>query len=115
MHLHGFNMYILEQGGPKAKYNGTITRPENPQRRDTFITAPLGYTVFQFDAGENPGMWPFHCHTAIHAATGMFLQFSVQPEETKKYQIPDKVQEGCKAWKSWIASEGGPKGMDATG
>jgi FtsP/CotA-like multicopper oxidase with cupredoxin domain len=98
MHLHGFNMYIIEQGGAGEAYNGSVVRPENPQRRDTFITAPYGYTVFQFDAGANPGIWPMHCHTAAHSATGMFLQFLSSPLRTAQYDIPDKMARQCQAW-----------------
>lgn len=54
MHLHGYNMYILHEG-PGQNWDGTIVRPENPQRRDVFQIRPNGHLVMQFDAAENPG------------------------------------------------------------
>ncbi len=33
-----------------------------------------GYSVLRFEA-SNPGIWPFHCHTALHAASGMAMLF----------------------------------------
>ena len=35
-----------------------------------------GYSVLRFEA-SNPGLWPFHCHTALHAASGMAMVFQV--------------------------------------
>jgi FtsP/CotA-like multicopper oxidase with cupredoxin domain len=98
MHLHGFNMYIVAQGGPGEAYNGTVVRPNNPMRRDTFTTAAYGYTVFQFDAADNPGMWPFHCHMAVHSATGMVMQFLTSPDKVAEYEIPSKLNDACAAW-----------------
>jgi FtsP/CotA-like multicopper oxidase with cupredoxin domain len=57
MHLHGYNMYILHEG-PGQDWDGTIVRPENPQRRDVFQIRPNGHLVMQFDAAENPGKFP---------------------------------------------------------
>ncbi|KAG9253633.1 multicopper oxidase-domain-containing protein [Emericellopsis atlantica] len=101
MHLHGFNMYILAEGGVNATWDGTIVHPENPQRRDTFLIQPLGYTVFQFDAGTNPGVWPFHCHVALHVSAGMMTQFMTMPDEIEEYKVPNKVAETCRQWGKW--------------
>ena len=35
-----------------------------------------GYSILRFKA-SNPGIWPFHCHTALHAASGMAMLFEV--------------------------------------
>ena len=35
-----------------------------------------GYSVLRFVA-LYPGMWPFHCHTALHAESGMAMVFQV--------------------------------------
>jgi FtsP/CotA-like multicopper oxidase with cupredoxin domain len=66
MHMHGHNMYILAVG--QGTWDGTVTNPQNPQRRDVQLlpvaaspTQP-GYIVVQIDA-TNPGVWPFHCHS----------------------------------------------------
>lgn len=54
MHMHGYNMYILHEG--LGAWDGTIVRPENPQRRDTYQVQAFGHLVIQFDAGDNPGV-----------------------------------------------------------
>ena len=64
MHLHGHNMYVLQEG--EGFYdNQPFVNPANPQRRDTQMVRPNGHIVVQFDA-DNPGVWPFHCHIAWH-------------------------------------------------
>ncbi|WYZ39515.1 hypothetical protein EsH8_III_001429 [Colletotrichum jinshuiense] len=100
MHLHGFNMYILHEG-PGLTWDGTITNPENPQRRDVQQVRAGGHMVFQFDASENPGTWPFHCHIAWHASAGLFSQFLVQPDKVKQLRIPDKVAKTCREWQEF--------------
>ena len=37
-----------------------------------------GYAVVRFRAA-NPGVWVFHCHIDLHAASGMLLYFTVSP------------------------------------
>jgi FtsP/CotA-like multicopper oxidase with cupredoxin domain len=63
MHLHGHNFWVLAEGlGP---WDGTVTNPQNPQRRDVQLLQGTpdspGYLVIQIDA-DNPGVWPLHCH-----------------------------------------------------
>lgn len=64
MHLHGHNFWILAEG--VGAWEGNITNPTNPQRRDVQLLdkgspgAP-SYLVIQFTA-DNPGVWPLHCH-----------------------------------------------------
>ncbi|KAK5991165.1 oxidoreductase ptaK [Cladobotryum mycophilum] len=100
MHLHGFNMYILSAGsGP---WDGkTIVNPENPERRDVIQIASHGHVVIQFDASENPGVWPFHCHIAWHASAGLFAQFLTMPEKVKDFKVPNVVAETCRQWGKW--------------
>ncbi|CAM1506247.1 Fc.00g058880.m01.CDS01 [Cosmosporella sp. VM-42] len=99
MHLHGFNMYILHEG--EGAWDGTIVNPHNPQRRDVFQIRPQGHVVMQFDAAENPGMWPFHCHIAWHVSAGFFVQFLTVPDEVEKMRIPNIVAETCRQWGTW--------------
>ncbi|VUC21394.1 unnamed protein product [Clonostachys rosea] len=99
MHMHGYNMYILHEG-PGA-WDGTIVRPENPQRRDTYQVQAFGHLVIQFDAGDNPGVWPFHCHIAWHVSAGFFVQFLTKPDQVKKRKIPNVVAETCRQWGDW--------------
>ncbi|KAF7561386.1 hypothetical protein G7046_g2763 [Stylonectria norvegica] len=99
MHLHGFNMYILHEGN--GTWNGTIINPDNPLRRDVFIVRGNGHLVMQFDAADNPGVWPFHCHIAWHVSAGFFTQFLTMPGAVEKLQIPNVVAETCRQWGYW--------------
>jgi hypothetical protein len=47
------------------------------------------------------GVWPFHCHIAWHASGGFFLQFLVQPDKVKEFQIPNTVAQTCRDWAEW--------------
>lgn len=58
MHLHGHNMFVLADG--TGSWDGTITNPDNPQRRDVQIIQAGGYLVLQWNQ-DNAGVWPFHC------------------------------------------------------
>ncbi|EQK97579.1 Lcc1 [Ophiocordyceps sinensis CO18] len=99
MHLHGFNMYILHEGN--GTWDGTIVRPENPQRRDVVQLQSLGHLAMQFDAAENPGMWPFHCHIAWHVSAGLLIQFLTSPDEVRRMRVPNTVAETCRQWSRW--------------
>ncbi|KAH6605312.1 laccase [Trichoderma cornu-damae] len=100
MHLHGFNMYILHEG-PGEWDRATTVRPSNPQRRDVFMVRGGGHAVMQFDAADNPGVWPFHCHIAWHASAGLFAQILTNPEEVRRMKIPNVVAETCRQWGKW--------------
>lgn len=50
---------ILAEG--VGEWDGTITNPSNPNRRDTQMIRSLGYMVFEIDDEDNAGLWPFHC------------------------------------------------------
>ena len=64
------------------------------------MVRPNGHLVVQFD-NNNPGVWPFHCHTAWHASGGFFANFLLQSAETVKYKIPDSVAQTCRDWAAW--------------
>ncbi|PHH91578.1 hypothetical protein CDD83_11114 [Cordyceps sp. RAO-2017] len=99
MHLHGYNMYTLDAG--EGRWNGTIVRPSNPNRRDVANMPRKGYLVMQFDAAANPGLWPFHCHIAWHSSAGLLMQFLTNPKEVVKYRIPHVIAETCRQWGTW--------------
>lgn len=66
MHLHGHNFWVLAEGN--GTWNGTVTNPDNPQRRDVQLLQggtpdSPGYLVIEILA-DNPGVWPLHCHIA---------------------------------------------------
>ncbi|KAF5013666.1 hypothetical protein FDECE_358 [Fusarium decemcellulare] len=102
MHLHGFNMYVLHEG--PGTWDGTIINKHNPQRRDVVQLRPSGHLVIQFDAGDNPGVWPFHCHIAWHVSAGFLTQFLTNPDKVEKLRIPNVVAETCRQWGSWTLS-----------
>jgi FtsP/CotA-like multicopper oxidase with cupredoxin domain len=75
IHLHGHNFWVLAEG--LRSWDGTVTNPSNPLRRDTHNLQPgtveePSYVVLEW-MQDNPGIWPFHCHMAIHASAGMFI------------------------------------------
>lgn len=75
MHLHGHNMYVLNEG--VGTWDGSsIVNSGNPQRRDVQLMQPDGYVVVQYDA-VNPGVWPFHCHIAWHVSGGLYINLVV--------------------------------------
>jgi FtsP/CotA-like multicopper oxidase with cupredoxin domain len=59
IHLHGHNMFVESVG--LGTWNGVVTNPANPQRRDVQLLPAGGYMVLQITA-DNPGAWPLHCH-----------------------------------------------------
>ncbi|KAJ4421071.1 hypothetical protein N0V82_003975 [Gnomoniopsis sp. IMI 355080] len=102
IHLHGFNMYVLASG--TGSWDGKITNPTNPQRRDVQQVQAQGYIVVQFDP-NHPGVWPFHCHIAWHASAGFFMQFIVEPDAVKKLSIPSKVNQTCVDWDAYTNND----------
>ncbi|EQL01739.1 ascorbase and Cu-oxidase [Ophiocordyceps sinensis CO18] len=99
MHLHGFNMYVLHEG--EGEWDGTIINPQNPQRRDVVQLRPNGHLVMQFDAGANPGVWPFHCHIAWHSSAGFLMQFVTGEDRVRRMRPPNVVAETCRQWAKW--------------
>ncbi|KJZ76403.1 hypothetical protein HIM_04132 [Hirsutella minnesotensis 3608] len=102
MHLHGYNMYILHVG--KGRWDGSIVRPRNPERRDVIQLPGQSTVVMQFDAAGNPGVWPFHCHIAWHVSAGLLTQFLANPVGVRKRRIPHVVAETCRQWSAFTDS-----------
>ncbi|KAH7414378.1 extracellular dihydrogeodin oxidase/laccase-like protein [Phaeosphaeria sp. MPI-PUGE-AT-0046c] len=109
MHLHGHESFsILAEG--RGEWNGIITRPENPQRRDSaqmsWGTPELpAYLVIQFDT-DNPGVWPLHCHLVVHASAGLYVNIVEKPEGINKQQVNEVVQQTCPSWEKWVKENG---------
>lgn len=97
MHLHGHNTYILAEG--IGEWDGTVTRPQNPHRRDVYLIRAGGHLVMQFDV--NPGVWAFHCHIAWHASGGFFSTLVVDSRKVQRMRIPGDIQDNCRAWDLW--------------
>lgn len=93
MHLHGHTFYVLNEG--HGTWDGSTVNPGNPMRRDTQIIQGFGFAAIQFDL-DNPGVWPFHCHTAWHQSGGMAINIVSQPQDIP--QIPDVMPQTCKDW-----------------
>ncbi|KAI9766480.1 MAG: hypothetical protein M1839_004901 [Geoglossum umbratile] len=96
MHLHGHTMFVLATG--VGAWDGTITNPSNPLRRDTQQVLPLGgFAVLQFDA-DNPGIWPFHCHIAWHVSGGLYVNIMERPDDIANIDIPPSMAQTCHEW-----------------
>ncbi|PWY88379.1 extracellular dihydrogeodin oxidase/laccase-like protein [Aspergillus heteromorphus CBS 117.55] len=101
MHLHGHNFWVLAEG--TGTWNGTITNPSNPQRRDTQIlqagsTDEPSYLVLEWEL-DNPGVWPLHCHMSNHASAGLVLSILEQPDSiATEMNIPAVMQQTCVDW-----------------
>jgi FtsP/CotA-like multicopper oxidase with cupredoxin domain len=101
MHLHGQNFQVLAEG--LGEWDGTITAPSNPSRRDTQILQKASqdgrraYTVIQF-VKNNPGIWPLHCHLAWHVTAGLYVNLVEREADIKKFQVPASVPETCQNW-----------------
>lgn len=130
-HLHGHHFQILASGPasstsmfpatdskplaplPPTAWNGTIeVSTAAPPMRDTHVVPALGYAVFQFDT-DNPGIWPFHCHTAWHQSGGMSMNLVVRPDDIVQPSASLK-EATCGPWSHWQDSTSyGP--IDAAG
>lgn len=97
IHSHGHNMMILASGF--GYWDGVITNPENPTRRDVWQLPPLGYTVFQWDL-NNPGVWPLHCHIAWHVSEGMNLNY-IEGNFMNEVELPYVMEQTCRDWSAW--------------
>lgn len=82
-------------------WDGTVTRPSNPQRRDVQMLLPGQYIVVQYVA-DNPGVWPFHCHIAWHLSAGLVWNILERPDDIKNFvQIPSISAQTCRDWAAW--------------
>ena len=107
IHLHGHAVQLVEKvanvtdfggNGTAPAYSGnTSAFPTYPNRRDTWILAPNGYTVVRFIA-NNPGVWLMHCHMEWHVDAGLIATFIAAPETVRATQTMDhEMIEICKA------------------
>jgi FtsP/CotA-like multicopper oxidase with cupredoxin domain len=102
-HLHGYSFYVVSVfprpiplsdqkppftagGSALYHYNPFITTEEDspagiydlfhPLLKDTVYVPQRGYAVIRFRA-DNPGIWMFHCHVAVHQGSGMSMSWDV--------------------------------------
>lgn len=98
-HLHGHNMYVLNEGPSNTIWDGSTRNPSNPLRRDTQMISPLGWVALQFE-NDNPGIWPFHCHVAWHLSGGLAMNFMTQPENIPTLPVGER-ESTCTAWEEY--------------
>jgi len=87
-HLHGSHFWVLGSG------NGTFSVErdvdslnfENPRHADTQTVGSYGWTYLRFRA-DNPGVWPLHCHIAVHEFGGMLLLFAHDVDRIPQLKI----------------------------
>ena len=107
IHMHGHDFQVLAEGF--GTWDGTVTNPSNPQRRDVHMLwaqatpANPSYIVLQYTQ-DNPGVWPLHCHIAWHLSAGMVIMLLEHPEEFSSLQLPDSITQTCPAYTSWYAA-----------
>lgn len=108
LHLHGHNFWILAEGF--GDWDGTVVNPQNPARRDVYILQPgtatnASYVVFEWEQ-DNPGVWPMHCHTALHLSVGLYVNVLEQPDLIRRdMQIPMVIDQTCKDWAKFSSKD----------
>lgn len=100
-HMHGHNFYVLAEGS-SGVWNGSVTNPTNPTRRDTQLVQGLGWVAIQMEQ-DNPGVWPFHCHVAWHLSGGLALNIMSRPEDIPA--IPDIMPQTCLDWDFYTSTQ----------
>ncbi|KAF2768645.1 hypothetical protein EJ03DRAFT_389791 [Teratosphaeria nubilosa] len=102
-HIHGHNMQVLSAG--PGSWDGTIIRPENPQRRDTQILPPDGHIALQIEL-NNPGVWLFHCHVAWHISQGLGITILERPIEIEQeMELPYIMAQTCRDWSAYTGHD----------
>ena len=106
-HLHGHNFQVLAEG--YGEWDGSITNPSNPMRRDVHVLNRAAqtddglvpaYIVLQFFT-DNTGIWPLHCHLAWHNSAGLFANFMVRQSEIEDFEIPEELDQTCIDWNNF--------------
>lgn len=101
-HFHGHEVFTLAAG--TGTWDGTIVNPNNPARRDVQILPANGYLVLQWNS-DNPGVWPFHCHSAWHLSGGMSANILENPAGIQKIlAVPSTSYQVCRDWAALTGS-----------
>jgi len=92
----------LEQFG--TCWDGKVTNPSNPARRDVAQLQANSYIVLQWNQ-DNPGIWPLHCHIAWHLSAGFVWSVLERPDDlVNTMAIPDTMSQTCDNWDKWSKS-----------
>lgn len=97
IHLHGHNYFVESVGTAGEKWDGSVVRPSNPQRRDVQLLPANVYLVLQITA-DNPGIWPLHCHITWHVSAGFYVSIMERPDDIAKLPIPGIMAQTCRDW-----------------
>ena len=104
MHLHSHDFQILAAG--PGVWDGTITNPQNPNRRDIEMLganaspATQTHIVVQW-VQDNPGIWPLHCHIAWHLSGGLGISLIERPDDVMNLDIPQEYFNTCPTFSAW--------------
>ena len=107
MHLHSHDYQILAAG--PGSWDGTITNPQNPNRRDIEMLggnaspATQTHIVVQWKQ-DNPGVWPMHCHIAWHLSGGLGINLVERPDDIMGLNIPQEYFNTCPTFGNWQQS-----------
>ncbi|RAL63290.1 hypothetical protein DID88_004366 [Monilinia fructigena] len=101
--LHGHNMQILSEG-PGDWDGTTITRQNNPQRRDVQIVRPNGHFVWQITTdNQESGLSIVTSHgTSVEVCLRNVLERPLDIQKSVK--IPRSLENTCKRWNAYTNS-----------
>ncbi|SNX83691.1 related to FET5 - multicopper oxidase [Melanopsichium pennsylvanicum] len=101
-HLHGTDMHLVARGSgnmTQAQWialnqQGTGLNLNNPLRRDTISVTRSSYVVIRILANL-PGVWPLHCHIAMHVAEGLMAAVAIHPKKIQQMPFSQEVLDLC--------------------
>ena len=101
-HLHGTDMHMIARGSGSLTRSGwlalnrdsTAINLKNPLRRDTITVSRSSYIVVRIIA-DLPGVWPLHCHIAMHVAEGLMAAIAIHPKKIQELRFSQEVLDLC--------------------
>ncbi|EKM52895.1 uncharacterized protein PHACADRAFT_186926 [Phanerochaete carnosa HHB-10118-sp] len=93
LHLHGYTASILGTGTGNYT-DDAVLNTNNPIYRDISLVPNAGWTKIRF-LNDNPGVWAFHCHIALHMAAGLLMQINSLPSQAALFDIPQVLRDQC--------------------
>lgn len=103
-HLHGTDMHVVARGSGnmtqsqwvQLNRNGRAAglNLRNPLRRDTITVTRSSYVVVRIIA-DLPGVWPMHCHIAMHVAEGLMAAVAIHPRKVQQMPFSQEVLDLC--------------------
>ena len=101
-HFHGHEVSILAAGD--GVWDGAITNPSNPARRDVQLLPAGGHLVLQWNS-DNAGVWPFHCHISWHLSGGLYANILENAAAIRSnLVIPSTSYQVCRDWAAFTGS-----------